>query len=86
MVDDSFDLDFPIQVILTPQNDELDPNDQRWVAQLSDLYDRLRDDLGTLEVVRTPVPGTKGSIETVIVALGSSGTIYAALEAFKAWL
>jgi hypothetical protein len=34
----------------------------------------------------TPQPGTKGGTETIILALGSSGALLAAVEVFKAWL
>jgi hypothetical protein len=75
-----------IEVTITPATGRFDAEDQRWLDQVADLITALRDDVGAVSQRRIPVPGTKGSLGEVILALGSAGAITAAVECFRAWL
>jgi Effector Associated Constant Component 1 len=66
-------------------NDEYHSDDDRWRDQVATLYAQLRVDA---DVVHrgVAVPGAKGSVDEVIVALGSAGAFTAVVECFRAWL
>src|SRR5690349_6701267 len=76
----------PIDVTVTPENCRYDPDDERWLNQIRDLYTELRDEVPGYRVESQAVPGTKGIIESVVLALGSAGAFSAAVTCFKAWL
>lgn len=50
------------------------------------LYGDLHRDVGEITRLRMPVKGTKGSVEAVILALGSTGAFTAGLEMLRSWL
>ncbi|GAA2609938.1 effector-associated constant component EACC1 [Paractinoplanes durhamensis] len=62
------------------------PDHPGWIKQRYELAAGLRSGVPGAEVRSTPVAGTKGAAEAVVVALGSAGAFTAALGAFKAWL
>lgn len=68
-----------------PQTDEYEPDDDRWRDQVATLYTELHGRVDTVRRAR-PVEGTKGTVDQVILALGSAGAFTAALECFHAWL
>ncbi len=70
---------------LTPRTNRFDPEDDRWLAQEATLYDSLRQ-VGRMVRHGVPVPGTRGGIESVIIALGSAGAFQAAVSCLRAWL
>ena len=76
----------PITVELTPHSDRFDPNDLRWATQVGTLWQALEEEAGTVRRDATQVPGQKGGVETIILALGSAGAITAMVEVVKAWL
>jgi len=73
-------------VELTPHSDRFDPNDLRWATQVGTLWQALEEEAGTVRRDATQVPGQKGGVETIILALGSAGAITAMVEVVKAWL
>lgn len=73
-----------IELELTPQHPALD--DERFAPHVDDLIGALRDDVGGVSVRAQPAPGTKGAVAQLVLALGSSGAIAAAVTVFKAWL
>jgi membrane-associated two-gene conflict system component 1 (EACC1) len=73
-----------IELELTPQHPTLD--DERFARQVDDLVDALREDVGGISARAEPEPGTKGAVAQLVLALGSSGAIAAAVTVFKAWL
>jgi len=81
--------DFPqaFELRIEPGTAKFDPDDDRWRNQVAQLYSGLRDQAGA-EVRRrhVGVEGTKGGIDTVILALGSAGAFTAAAEYLRAWL
>jgi hypothetical protein len=76
----------PLDLVLEPRSDRFDPDDDRWRAQVSDLYAGLDREIGGVRREPTRVEGTKGTVDTVILALGSAGAFTAAVEFIKAWL
>jgi hypothetical protein len=75
----------PFEVAVEPHNEQYDPDDERWRDQVATLYTDLHADVGT--VVRgNPVEGTKGSIDQLVIALGTAGAFTAAVDCLRAWL
>src|SRR5262249_26715199 len=73
-------------VTVTAESDRYDADDDRWLAQVSDLFADLRRDVVGYRVESTRVAGTKGVVDAVILALGSAGAFSAAGRWRKAWL
>jgi Effector Associated Constant Component 1 len=67
-------------------NSRYDDDDPRWRAQVGDLVGELRREAGPTRVARTPVAGTKGTVDQLILTLGSAGVIDAAVALLRAWL
>ncbi|MFJ9459123.1 hypothetical protein ACIRST_29055 [Kitasatospora sp. NPDC101447] len=63
-----------------------DSGDARWQDQVAALHTALREEAGTVFSRRVPKPGWKGTVDTVILAVGSSGALTAAVACFRAWL
>lgn len=63
----------------------LPASDERWRAQVSGLLNELRRH-GEVRKEITPVAGTKGGLEDIILALGTSGAITGAVAVFQSWL
>jgi hypothetical protein len=64
----------------------LPSSDQRWRNQVDGLLGDLKRNAGEVRKEITPVEGRKGGAEAIILALGSSGAIAAAVTVFRAWL
>ena len=81
--------DIPVQpeleLVIEPHNDEYARDDDRWRAQVATLHRELQAQVDTVERGRL-VPGTKGTIDELIVALGSAGAFTAMVECFRALL
>ena len=75
-----------LELVIEAKTDRYDPTDDRWRGQVSQLHTSLREEVGGVRRERSAVPGTKGVVETVILALGSAGAFTAAVECFRAWL
>ena len=75
-----------LTVRLRASSERYDDDDARWREQVTLLVGALRHELGTVEVVSEPEPGSKGGAEAIILALGSAGAFSVALEVFRAWL
>lgn len=75
-----------IEFQLAPSSTAFVSNDQRWQNQVSQLLTDLRRNAGEVRKEITPVPGQKGGVEAIILALGTSGALTAAVTIFKAWL
>lgn len=73
------------EVAVEPQNDQYDPDDDRWRDQVATLHTDLH---AQVDMVRRgyPVEGTKGAIDQLIIALGSAGAFSAAVDCLRAWL
>ena len=73
------------EVAVEARNDEYDPDDDRWRHQVADLYADLH---AQVDVVQRghPVEGAKGTVDQLIIALGSAGAFQAVVDCFRAWL
>lgn len=67
-------------------SDAFASSDQRWRNQVEGLLSDLKRNRLEVRKEITPVAGQKGGAEAIILALGSSGAIAAAVTIFKAWL
>jgi hypothetical protein len=75
-----------LELVVEPRSERFDEADSRWSDQVGALYRELRQELGDVRREREPVAGAKGATTDIILALGSSGAITAAVTMFKAWL
>jgi Effector Associated Constant Component 1 len=75
-----------VTIGLIPNSARYDADDDRWHDQVADLVHELRTETGALRIARTPVPDTKGSLDSLILALGSAGVFTTALDVLRAWL
>lgn len=75
------------ELVFEPTSELFDAGDDRWLEQTTSLLDDLRREAGEVrrQDVR-PSEGDKGAVAAIILALGSSGAIAAAVTVFKAWL
>jgi hypothetical protein len=67
-------------------NSRYDDDDARWRVQVGDLAGELRREAGPVRVNRTAVAGTKGTVDQMILTLGSAGVFTTAVEVLRAWL
>jgi hypothetical protein len=75
------------QVIISASSGRVRADDDRWGAQIDDLYRILHEDLpSAVHKNGTAEAGTKGSVESIIVALGGAGVVKALVDCFKAWI
>jgi len=74
------------EITISPINENYDDHDPRWIGQKDELVANIKREVGTVRKETVPVPGQKGGIESIIVALGSSGVITAVVDTFRAWL
>ena len=75
-----------VSIGLVPNSARYDADDDRWRDQVADLVRDLRVETGSLSIARTPVPGTKGSLDSLVLALGSAGVFTTALDVLRVWL
>lgn len=75
-----------MELVITPRSDRFDPYDDRWRQQVGDFDAALAREVGGVRRKLIPVPGTKGGIELIVIALGSAGAFTAAVEFFTVWL
>jgi hypothetical protein len=75
-----------LDLVIEPRSERFDPADDRWLSQVSDFYRDLDVEVGGLRREAEQVPGTRGTVDTIILALGSAGAFTAAVEFLRAWL
>jgi Effector Associated Constant Component 1 len=73
------------ELAIEPRSDGYHPDDERWRDQVAGLYSALHDQADVVQRGRA-LPGTKGTLDAFVVALGSAGAFTATLECFRAWL
>jgi hypothetical protein len=73
------------EVAVEPHNEQYDPDDERWRDQVATLYTDLHAEVGTV-IREHPVESTKGTIDQLIIALGTAGAFTAAVDCLRAWL
>lgn len=74
------------ELIFKPANKLFSESDERWQAQVQTLLQDLRNAGGQVKQDYKPVPGAKGGVAEIILALGTSGALSLAVMAFKTWL
>jgi hypothetical protein len=74
-----------LELVVEPRSDDYDAADDRWRAQVSTLHQELAAQVDTFQRGRA-ASGAKGTVDELILALGSSGALTAAVECFRAWL
>jgi Effector Associated Constant Component 1 len=79
-------MDGELELHVEPTSRRFDALDDRWLAQVREFFLELNRELGGVSRHTEPVEGSKGGIETIILALGSAGALTGAVELFKAWL
>ncbi|WP_433306971.1 effector-associated constant component EACC1 [Actinoplanes sp. CA-030573] len=75
-----------LEIALVAHNDRYDDDDPRWHAQTAALVHDLRAEAGSVRLDRTPVPGTKGAADQLILSLGSAGAFSVAVQLLGTWL
>jgi Effector Associated Constant Component 1 len=75
-----------LELVVEPRSERFDETDARWRQQVNALVRDLRHEVGGLRTESATIPGAKGATTDVILALGSSGALTAAVTMFKAWL
>jgi len=75
-----------LEVGLVARNDRFHSDDPRWLEQVAGLGQELRRGTESVRLLRTPVPGTKGATEQLILSLGSAGAFSVAFQLVRTWL
>ena len=76
----------PMEIEFSAANDRFDDDDPRWREQVADLTDELRREVDRVWTRRTPTPGAKGAVDSVVMLLGSAGVFTAAVEVLRIWV
>lgn len=71
---------------IEPLSGSYDESDERWLHQVVDLVDQLREEVGVVQRRHEAAPGKKGAVDTMVIALGSARAFQAAVQVFRAWL
>ena len=74
-----------IEMRLEPGTERFDPADERWLRQVRDLAQELHR-TGVRLQPSAPEPDTKGTVDQLVVSLGSAGAFTAMVEVVKSWL
>lgn len=75
-----------LAVTLTAQTERYSEDDERWLTQVAELHHQLRSETGAGIRSGVPVPGTKGMVDQLILALGSAGAFTTTIEMLRVWL
>jgi hypothetical protein len=75
-----------MELTLRTGSDRFDTDDESWLEQEAALLAELRHEVGGVRRDMVAVPGQKGMVETIIMALGSAGAFTAAVDCLRAWL
>jgi hypothetical protein len=73
------------ELAIEPRSDDFRPDDDRWRDQVTGLYSELQEQVDVAQR-GTALTGTKGTLDQLVVALGSAGAFTATFECFRAWL
>lgn len=76
----------PAKFTLKVSSEALPSSDARWRTQVEGLLGDLKRNGAEVTKQITPVEGAKGGTEAILLALGSSGAIAAAVRVFQLWL
>jgi hypothetical protein len=73
------------ELALEPHSVDYQPDDDRWRNQVVGLVSEVHRQVD-VEQRSVPVGGTKGTLDELVVALGSAGAFTAIVECLRAWL
>ena len=73
-------------VRLVPESARFDAEDERWLAQVDELAGELRHAGLLAPPTRIAMADTKGTVDQLILSVGSAGGFTAAVEMVRAWL
>jgi hypothetical protein len=76
----------PAEIVVHLATSKFDEDDERWLAQRNSFYAELRRETGAVSLRPESVPGSKGAVEAIILALGTAGAFRAATTCFQEWL
>jgi hypothetical protein len=76
----------PLVVSLHAHNDNFDDDHPAFRAQVAMLETELLHGVDGARRVSRSVPGTKGGVEEVVVALGQAGVLTMTVEMLRVWL
>jgi membrane-associated two-gene conflict system component 1 (EACC1) len=74
--------------VLTPHSSVWGDEDDRWADAVALLWGQLENEIGRPAVVRRrePVPGTKGTLDSVMLALAAPGAFASSIAVVEYWL
>lgn len=75
-----------VEVAISTQTAKYAPDSPQWRREVAALNTDLHRETGSATTRSTPMPGTKGGIVEIILALGTSGALVSAVQVFRAWL
>jgi len=79
-------MDPDVELHVEPGSERFDASDDRWLDQVGAFRSELARDVGGVRLAQTPVEGTKGLVDSILLSVGSAGGLTVAVEFFKAWL
>ena len=78
--------DDALLLTVRPGSEKYADDDERWIAQQIELFAELRREAGRVRREMSAQAGTKGAVETIVLALASAGSITAAVQCLQSWL
>lgn len=75
-----------VEVAISTETAKYAPDSPQWRREVAALHTDLQRETGSVTMQSVPTPGTRGAAVDVILALGTSGTLVAAVEIIRAWL
>ncbi|MFB9660075.1 hypothetical protein ACFQS3_09930 [Glycomyces mayteni] len=75
-----------VQLMIDLGSTKFDPNEATWLDQVAALRESMLEAVGGPTLLGSAATGQRGTLETVAIALGSSGALTAAVACFRAWL
>jgi Effector Associated Constant Component 1 len=79
-------MDEQVELRLEPLSGRFDTYDERWLDQVDGLVGELRAGADDVTTRRTAVPGTKGTVDAIVIPLISAGGLTAVIELVRSWL
>jgi hypothetical protein len=75
-----------VEVVISAETAKYAPDSPQWRRETAGLASELDRETGSVATRSTAVPGTRGAVVEVILALGTSGALLSAVQVFRAWL
>jgi hypothetical protein len=75
-----------VEVAISTETAKYAPDSPQWRREVADLHTELRREIGSVTTQSTNLPGTRGGVVEIILALGTSGALVSAVQVIRAWL